>query len=216
VRVLLVRHGESTWNVEGRYQGRLDPPLSPRGREQAEALAARLYREQLARVDKNRLASIVSSPLFRARDSAQICAEALGLPVGIDERLTEISHGEWEGKLREEIAHRWPEMVAAWRTDPHTVQFPGGETLEDVCSRYESFLSDLRGDRGILAITHDVVIRIAILLAQDKPLSAFNEVRVDNAALNEFSSEGNTLTILRLNDTTHLGSLRSDTLTQAL
>jgi probable phosphoglycerate mutase len=121
MRLLLVRHGESTWNVEGRYQGRLDPPLSPRGREQAQALAARLYRQQLARVDKNRLTGIVSSPLLRVRDTAQICAEAIGLPVDIDDRLTEISHGEWEGKLREEIANRWPEMIAAWRADPHTV-----------------------------------------------------------------------------------------------
>jgi broad specificity phosphatase PhoE len=216
VRLVLVRHGESTWNVEGRYQGRLDPPLSPRGREQAQVLSARLYREALARVDKNRLAAIVSSPLSRARDTAQICAEVIGLPVVIDERVTEISHGEWEGKLREEIASRWPEMVAAWRTDPHTVQFPGGETLEDVRSRFESFLSDLRGDRGVLAVTHDVVIRIAVLLAQGKPLSKFNDVRVDNAALNELSYDDGKLAIVRLNDTTHLGSLRSDTLTQAL
>jgi broad specificity phosphatase PhoE len=216
VRLLLVRHGESTWNVEGRYQGRLDPPLSPRGREQAQALAARLYREQLARVDKNRLTGIVSSPLLRARDTAQICAEMIGLPVDIDERLTEISHGEWEGKLREEIAKRWPDMVAAWRADPHTVQFPGGETLEDVRVRFESFLKNLLGDRGLLVITHDVVVRIATLLAQGEPLSAFNNVRVDNAALNAFSFDGGNLALKRINDTTHLGPLRSDTLTQAL
>ena len=216
MRLLLVRHGESTWNIEGRYQGRLDPPLSPRGREQAQALAARLYREQLARVDKNRLGWIVSSPLLRARDTAQICAETLGLSVGIDDRLTEISHGEWEGKLREEISSRWPEMVAAWRADPHTVRFPGGETLEDVRSRFESFLKELRSDRGVVAITHDVVVRIAVLLAQGKPLSAFNDVRVDNASVYEFSLEGDRLAIGRINDTTHLGSLRSDTMTQAL
>ena len=214
--MLLVRHGESTWNVEGRYQGRLDPPLSPRGQEQVQALAARLYREQLARVDKNRSSFIMSSPLLRARETAQVCAEALALPVSIDERLTEISHGEWEGKLREEIATRWPEMVAAWRADPHTVQFPGGETLDDVSSRFHSFLKVLRGDRGVLAITHDVVIRISILFAQGKPLPAFNEVRVDNAAINEFSYDGKKLAVVRLNDTTHLGSLRSDALTQAL
>jgi len=216
VRLALIRHGESTWNVEGRYQGRLDPPLSPRGREQAETLAARMYREQLASVEADRFARIVSGPLVRARDTAQICAEQLGLPVAIDERLNEISHGEWEGKLREEIANRWPEMVAAWRSGPHTVQFPGGETLEDVRSRFESFLRDLPGDRGVLLFTHDVVIRIAILLTQGKPLAAFNDVRVDNAALNDFSYCGDKLTIVRLNDTTHLGSLRSDTLTQAL
>ena len=216
MRLVVIRHGESTWNVEGRYQGRLDPPLSPRGREQAQMLSARLCREQLGRVEADRFARVVSSPLLRALDTAQICAAALSLPVGIDKRLTEISHGDWEGNLREEIANRWPEMVAAWRSDPHTVTFPGGEKLDDVRTRFESFLRDLQGDRGILAFTHDVVIRIAILLAQGKPLAAFNDVRVDNAALNDFSNSDHKLTIVRLNDATHLGSLRSDILTQAL
>jgi phosphoserine phosphatase len=214
--LVLVRHGESTWNVEGRYQGRLDPPLSPRGRAQAEALAMRLKREQRAASEAQRLGEIVSSPLVRARDTADSCAQALSLSVRVDERLTEISHGMWEGKLREEIANKWPEMVAAWRSRPHTVEFPGGETLNDVRTRFESFLKDLPDDFGVLAATHDVIVRIATLLAQGKTLSAFNDVRVDNAAINEFLWEDGTLIPVRLNDTAHLGSLRSDTLTQAL
>jgi broad specificity phosphatase PhoE len=215
VRLVLVRHGESTWNVEGRYQGRLDPPLSARGQAQAETLAKRLQREQLE-AQKQRIDTIVSSPLTRALETANICARELSLPVRRDDRLTEISHGEWEGRLREEIANRWPEMFTAWRTHPDTVRFPAGETLDDVRARFESFLMDLRGASGVLAATHDVIVRIAVLLAQGKPLSAFNDVRVDNAALNEFSFEAGRLAIARLNDTTHLGSLRSDALTQAL
>ncbi|MDQ6767485.1 MAG: histidine phosphatase family protein, partial [Candidatus Eremiobacteraeota bacterium] len=78
MKLLLVRHGESTWNVEGRYQGRQDAPLSPRGRAQAEALASRLCDEQAARPNDKRVAAIVSSPLARAHDTAQICARALG------------------------------------------------------------------------------------------------------------------------------------------
>jgi broad specificity phosphatase PhoE len=216
VRLVLVRHGESTWNAEGRYQGRLDPPLSQRGRAQAEALAARLKREELAAPEAQRLAVIVSSPLVRARDTAEICAQELSLSVRVDERLTEISHGEWEGKLREEIANKWPVTVAAWQASPHTVQFPGGETLDAVRLRFESFLRDLRGDSEVLAATHDVIVRIATLLAQGKTLSAFNDVRVDNAAINEFLWEDSKLIPVRLNDTAHLGSLRSDILMQAL
>jgi len=218
VRLLLVRHGESTWNVEGRYQGRLDAPLSARGRAQAEALAARLQREQAAAgTAQQRLASIVSSPLARARDTALSCGGALGLEVTVDERLTEISHGEWEGKLRGEVASHWPEMLAQWRTSPQLVQFPGGEMLEEVALRFASFLHDLRLAAGaVLATTHDVIVRVAVLRALGRELSAFNEVQVDNAALNEFSVEGGRLTVVRVNDTTHLGSLRSDTHTQAL
>ena len=217
MRLLLARHGESTWNAEGRYQGRLDAPLSPRGRAQAEALAARLLREQSSNPPESRLVAIASSPLPRARDTAQICGEALGLDVQVDERLTEISHGEWEGKLRGEVAIRWPEMLAQWRTSPHLVQFPGGEMLEEVELRFLSFLHDLRQAQGpTLALTHDVIIRIASLRALGKELCAFNEVHVDNAALDEFLVDGSKLDAVRLNDTTHLGSLRSDSRSQAL
>lgn len=214
MRLLLVRHGESTWNAQGRYQGRLDPPLSQRGRAQAQALASRLQSEPFA--DGFKVGTIVSSPLERARDTAQACADVLALPLGTDERLTEISHGEWEGKLRGQIASRWPEMLATWRANPDLVRFPGGENLDQVRVRLDSFVRHLPAvGPMLLAVTHDVIVRIAILLAQGKPLSAFNEFQVDNAALNEFEVRNGILNAIRLNDTTHLGSLRSDAQSQA-
>jgi phosphoserine phosphatase len=217
MRLVLVRHGESTWNAEGRYQGRMDPPLSTRGRAQAQALAARVVREQSAGSPQTRMTLIVSSPLSRARDTAQACADALALDLATDERLTEISHGDWEGKLRGEVAIRWPDMLAQWRSNPHLVQFPHGEMLEEVELRLRSFLHSLRDETGtVLAVTHDVIVRIAVLLASGKELSSFNEVHIDNAALNEFTLEGGKLRLLHVNDTTHLGSLRSDTAGQAL
>jgi len=217
MKLVLVRHGESTWNAEGRYQGRMDPPLSTRGRAQAQTLAERVAREQSAAPPENRVTLIVSSPLSRARDTAQACADAIELRLGTDERLTEISHGDWEGKLRGEVAIRWPDMLAQWRSNPHLVQFPHGEMLEEVELRLRSFLHGLRDETGtVLAVTHDVIVRIAVLLASGKELSSFNEVHIDNAALHEFALESGKLRLLRLNDTAHLGSLRSDTTGQAL
>ncbi len=215
MRLLLVRHGESTWNAEGRYQGRMDPPLSSRGRAQAEALAARLLGDKSGHPERS-LTAVISSPLARARDTAQFSADALNLSMRVDERLTEISHGQWEGRLRGEVASRWPEMLAQWRTSPHLVQFPDGEMLEEVELRLLSFLHDLPPAGTLLACTHDVIVRLAVLRARQKELSAFNEVHVDNAAINEFTVEGTNLTLVRLNDTAHLGSLRSDNRTQAL
>ncbi len=143
--------------------------------------------------------AIVSSPLRRALDTAQTCAQALGLPVVVDERLTEISHGQWEGLLREEIETRWPAMVAAWRETPDLVTFPYGETLADVQRRLIDFLAGLDDAPGaVLVATHDVIVRIAALEARGRPLSAFNEVRVDNAALNEFSVQGGRLVAISL------------------
>jgi len=139
VKLLLVRHGESTWNAEGRYQGRKDPPLSARGALQAKALAERLSGSVDLRPN-----AIASSPLARARRTAETVAEKLACGVTIDERLIEISHGAWEGLLRTEIQRRWPDMMAAWRSAPDSVTFPGGESLADVQRRWQSALLKLR------------------------------------------------------------------------
>jgi probable phosphoglycerate mutase len=225
VKLFLIRHGESTWNVEGRYQGRQDPPLSPRGQEQARALATRLREEAGGDAGPERLAEIVSSPLSRALDTARICAKALGLKVRVDDRLTEICHGDWEGKRRDEIASLWPDAFAAWRSTPHLVRFTGGESLGDVQSRLEAFVENLRSSASpLLVVTHDIVVRLAILMAENKPLSSIGETRADNAAINEFelayssrpSGRLSILEAIRVNDTTHLGPLRSDTSSQAL
>lgn len=212
-----MRHGESTWNLEGRYQGRMDPPLSGRGQAQAQALADRLATEQKSEPAERRLTSIVSSPLARACETARYCATALDLDLRLDDHLTEISHGEWEGLVRGEVASRWPEMLAQWRTSPYLVRFPGGEMLEEVELRLLSFLNEMRSATGAtLAVTHDVIVRIAILRATGKDLSAFNDVGVDNAAITEFETSGTALTLTSRNDAKHLGSLRSDTRAQAL
>jgi uncharacterized phosphatase len=105
-RMLLVRHGQSEWNAQGRWQGRADPPLSELGRRQAHHAAARL-----GRVD-----AIVASPLRRAFDTARIMAEQLGVgPVIPDADLVERDAGEWSGLTRAEIEARWPGWIEAGR-----------------------------------------------------------------------------------------------------
>lgn len=205
----MARHGESTWNAQGRYQGRQDPQLSERGTAQARSLALRLQRETID--------GIVSSPLKRSLETAQICAASFGLRLSIDANLTEISHGEWEGELLADVAQRWPTMLACWRNTPEQVRFPGGESLGEVNARFVAFLlaAPKYGQR-LLAVTHDVIIRLAMLSALNKSLSSFNEVRADNAALSEFELDGHALTALDLNATDHLGALRGSTVSQAL
>ena len=213
MRLLLIRHGESTWNVQGRYQGRKDPPLSPLGRQQAHALAMRLRRDNA----QAPISRIVSSPLRRAYDTALPCVQAIGSDLIIDERLIEISHGQWEGLLRSEVAQRWPTLFEEWQTAPQLVRFPGGESLHDVQMRFESFLrSQADSNTRELAVTHDVIVRLAVLMAAREPLSAFHGVQVENASLNEFELKAGTLRAISLNDIAHLASLRSQISTQAL
>ena len=123
MRIILIRHGETTWNIEGRYQGQEDTPLSERGRKQGLLLA-----EALREIP---IDLCISSPLQRSYQTCRFCADLHGLPVATDERLTEINHGSWEGVLAGDIAKRYPTEFALWHTQPEKVQMPdGGESLE--------------------------------------------------------------------------------------
>jgi probable phosphoglycerate mutase len=212
LKLLIVRHGESAWNVEGRYQGRRDAPLSLRGAEQARALA-----RHLAGDVRLRPAAIVASPLSRTLRTAQIVAESVSAPVSTDERIIEICHGAWEGMLKGDVARRWPDMMLAWKERPDTVTFPGGESLADVQRRWRDFVGDLDRYAGpLLVVTHDVLVRLALLDAHARSLSALNEYSVENAALTLMECEAGKLQLVSMNDAAFLGPLRADILQQAL
>jgi broad specificity phosphatase PhoE len=124
-RILLVRHGESVWNAEGRWQGAADPPLSDAGRDQARALAGH--------VSDAGIDSLVSSDLQRATETAQIVAEALGLPgPSIDAGWRERDVGEISGHTRDEIEAKWPGLLEQWRRG-ELESMPGGE--KDITAR---------------------------------------------------------------------------------
>jgi broad specificity phosphatase PhoE len=126
-RFILIRHGQTDWNVIGRYQGQADPPLNQRGLEQARHLAQELESVQLDR--------LVSSPLLRALQTAQVIAEHLNIPLQTEPRLREIHQGDWQTRLRAEIEDLYPELFKAWETEPWQITPPGGESLQQVQER---------------------------------------------------------------------------------
>lgn len=208
--LLFVRHGESTWNAEGRYQGQLDAPLSELGVRQARAVAERLCVE-------SRPAAIVSSPLARARGTAEIIGARCNLSVSFDERLTEICHGEWEGLLVRDVAERWPATFKQWHDDPASVTFPEGESLSDVETRLRSFIGDVGAYASPLVVcTHDVIIRLAMLWAKREPLAHFFAVKSENGAITEIAYADGVPRLIRSNDHAHLDGLRSNVVNQAL
>jgi broad specificity phosphatase PhoE len=155
--LVLVRHGESEAIVERRFQGRLETPLSPTGRRQAELVGRRLARP----LDRPALAvpagpplAIVHSPLRRAADtalgigSAASAESAFGesIPVRADERFVEIGQGDWEGLHADEISARDGETLAAWRRTPTLAWAPGGEPLVEVRARVADCLRELLGE----------------------------------------------------------------------
>jgi broad specificity phosphatase PhoE len=153
--IILCRHGETDWNLQGRYQGRTDVPLNEHGREQARDLARRLARE--------RIDVVYSSTLARAYDTAVEIARQHGVEVRRDPRLDEIDQGAWEGLRRDEIALRHPEELAAWQRYPIDLRLPGGETLEEVRLRVRSALDDvmlLHDGKSICLVAHSVSMAI--------------------------------------------------------
>jgi glucosyl-3-phosphoglycerate phosphatase len=143
-RVLLWRHGRTTWNVERRFQGQADPPLDAVGQAQAHRAAAMLA--------GLRLDAIVSSDLRRAMVTAQALAQRTGLPIGSDERLRERSLGHWEGLTRDEVGRLYPDELGHWLAGREDCQ-PGSEPRVDVAARAMAALADAPGETVVL-VTH--------------------------------------------------------------
>lgn len=126
-RLILIRHGQTDWNLAGRYQGQIELPLNALGRQQAEQIARQLNGIQLA--------AIYASDLARARETAEVLARAVGLPVQLDPRLREIDQGEWEGMPFTEIQRRYPRELELRRENPLSFVTPGGESIREVRER---------------------------------------------------------------------------------
>jgi broad specificity phosphatase PhoE len=159
--LILVRHGLTDWNVEGRYQGRLDIPLNAAGRAQAEGLKAQL--------DNIAFDIVYSSPLRRAYETAEIIAGSN--PIVCDDRLAEIHHGIWQGKTQDEIAMRWPRDWQTWNSDPDQFTPPGGESAAQVELRVKAFIGDMQSQTA-LCVSHGVVIQKFLSTVLAKPSSA--------------------------------------------
>ncbi len=206
--VRIARHGETTWNAAGRYQGRLDTPLSPLGHAQARALAGALRGKGVRRV--------ISSPLSRCVQTAIPSAQAHGLAVHTDPLLVEIAHGTWEGRYREEIARSEPLLYRQWCEQPQDVRFSGGESLRDVYERWQRFVGSFEAHVDTLLMTHDVVVRIAILERTSRGLDELRHVGACNACYAEFEVNRDAWSLRAECVSEHLTGLAADQERQAL
>lgn len=174
-RLILVRHGETDWNRHGIWQGTADVPLNARGREQAAALAASLAG---VRVD-----AAYSSPLARARETAERVVEGRSLSVAVHPDLREISYGLWQGKGPAARTRCHPGLERIWRADPWRVRFPGGETLEEVsaraCAAVAAIIARHPGE-AVLISGHGHLNRLILLHFGGRPREDFWEIRQPN------------------------------------
>jgi len=157
--ILLVRHGETDWNRDNRFQGHADTTLNDAGRAQVADLAHALRSE--------RFSAVYSSPLERAAETATIIASELGLEVRLDEALMEVDVGSWSGLTRSEIETRYADGYARWRAYGHG--WDDGETYEELGLRVVAGLQRIAGshpDQQVLAVTHGGPIRSALAAAE--------------------------------------------------
>ena len=204
-RIILVRHGETTWNIEGRYQGQEDTPLSERGLKQGQLLA-----EGLRNIP---IDLAISSPLKRSYQTCKFCADLHKLPVATDDRLLEINHGSWEGVLAVDIQNQYPVEFAQWHSEPEKVVMPGGgESLEDVRKRVRAAFDEYvvkYPDKTILVAAHDAVNKAIICDILGLGMEHFWQIKQDNTCINVLEyNEGVWRTVL-LNSTNHMGFLFS-------
>ncbi len=215
IELLLIRHGESEWNRLGRYAGQRDVPLSDRGKLQAQRLAERLESEPLA--------AIYTSPLRRARDTARAIAERQRVPVTAEPRLAEIHHGLWEGLTTIQVGAQFPIAYAQWRTEPHRVVMPQGESLADVARRAGQVLTEVLARHGtgkIVLCSHDAVLRVLLLTALGLSLDHFWKWHFANASLTVLETRdddrASPFHLAGLNATAHLEGIDSEASLQAL
>jgi probable phosphoglycerate mutase len=200
---LLLRHGQTELSVERRFAGRGDIPLTKQGVRQAELAARRLAADG---VDV-----IISSPLQRARRTAEAVAEATGAPLVIDEDLVEADFGEWQGLTFAEVGARWPDELTAWMASPDVAP-PDGESFAQVAMRVlaalDRLLAGYPGQRAVL-VSHVTPIKTLVCRALLAPPEAMFRMNLDVASLSRIDCFDNGSAVLRtLNDTGHLRTRR--------
>jgi len=197
--LLLVRHGQSTWNREHRIQGQLDPPLSEEGRSQALRAGRRL--------SLRRFAGFYSSDLKRALETAQLIGEAAGLSPSPRAGLREVFLGEWEGLTSAELAGRFPEAWARWTEEPSWDVVPGGEGAMPFEARVNAELDAIlaRHEHGdVLVVTHGGVIQVALHRVVGRPNHGLFPFRIENASISVIEKRNGRFVISGVNDTSHL------------
>jgi broad specificity phosphatase PhoE len=199
MRMLLLRHAETEWNRERRFQGWRDSALTPTGREQAES-AARL-------LAVTPVAAVWSSPLGRARETAAIIAGPHALPVREAEGFKEMGFGPWEGLTRDEVEARFPAELRAWAETPHTAAWPGLEPLPAVRARALAGLAALReahAGQTVCVVSHGVTCRVLILEALGLGLDRLWSIQLSSTGISELEFRDDWTTLHRMNSLVHL------------
>ena len=215
-RIFLIRHGETNWNKEGRFQGQIDIPLNDNGKDQA-----RKTSEYLKNTSFNKA---FSSSMHRPYETAQIILQnKKDLKIKKIDSLIEISHGLWEGKLEAEIREKWPILLKNWHDKPEEVTMPEGESIKDVSIRsieaFDKICMSQKVNDLTLLVAHDAVNKTLICNILGINYSNIWMIKQGNGGItiiDVFNDSSKPPVISALNITTHLGGVIDSTASGAL
>ncbi len=198
MKLILVRHGETDWNNERRYQGQRDIPLNSKGEWQARQAARALAGEPIER--------LVSSDLRRARTTAAAIAAACGVPLTTDRRLREISFGSWEGLAYDQIIEQDGDSYRRWKENPTAHPPTGGETLDITKRRVLAAWQEIKEHEvgTIIVVSHGGTLRVLLSHLLQLPPESFWELKLDNASLSSVQINHAGIVLDSLNDVQHL------------
>jgi len=200
--LVLVRHGETEWNLEGRWQGQRDSRLTALGREQASRTATRLSRMKIS--------AVYTSDLGRARQVAQLIAAPHGLPLIEREDLRERSYGVLEGKTDQEAAASERSWYITWKADHLHLAAPGGETYQMLCDRVVNELYEIvksHPGETVVVSTHGGPIKCALYYFLSIPLSLWRLTWVANGSITVLRGSCDVMRTATFNDICHLESI---------
>jgi broad specificity phosphatase PhoE len=205
-KLILVRHGETVWNVEKIYRGRTDVNLDEIGAKQAELLGKYLSNWELE--------AIYSSPLKRALDTANIVASYQKIGVHVAKGLIDFDYGEWQSLPEQEVQRLYPALLNEWHNNPHKARMPGGESLEDVRRRAIKVVNDVlsKYQGSVLLVSHRVVIKVLICSLLGLDNSHFWNINQDVCGITIFNYVDGRFVLTSHNDTSHLRELQKSVL----
>jgi broad specificity phosphatase PhoE len=199
--IILVRHGETQWNVQEVFRGRIDIELNETGLRQAELLA-----EYLSRL---KIDAVYSSPLKRALNTAQAIASHHKLEVKISPGLLDFDFGKWQGLSHQEVKRRYKKLYAQWLENPHLIRMPDGESLNGVRERALGVVNEVvaKYKGTIVLVSHRVVNKVLICALLGLDNSHFWNIRQDTCGTTTFAYENERFILTKHNDTSYLRPL---------
>lgn len=201
--IILARHGETAWNVEEVFRGRMGVALNETGQKQAALLAE--YLRSLS------IEALYSSPLPRALQTAEAVAQRCGLEANVESRLTDFDFGQWQGLSLQEVKEKYSELYRLWENSPEQVRLPDGESLSDVRKRAMAVVDDVIGKHAgtVVLVSHRVVNKVLTCAMLGLDNSHFWNIQQDTCGITAFTCERGRFILTRHNDTSFLKASRT-------